>query len=88
MPQSGGFYRARNGNWERYSYHELPALGPEEGRGMVAEPAPEKPADIRYPTLAEISAHIRRGTDCTHGQLVDVMEQMLRQPAYGLTTCA
>jgi hypothetical protein len=88
MLRSAGQFRKRGGEWETFYVprEDWPGMSDPERFDLMAPP--EKPPRIVYPTLAEISAHLRRDTECTHGQLVDVMEQMLRQPTYGLTVCA
>lgn len=86
MPQSGGTCRARNGRWESYDYNNVREDCAEERCTFRAADLPAHRST--YPTLMDISQHLRRGTECTHEQLVDVMEQVRLSMVPGVNLCA
>jgi hypothetical protein len=88
MLRSAGQFRKRGGEWETFYVprEDWPGMSDPERFDLMAPP--EKPPQIIYPTLAEISAQLRSGTDCTHEQLVDVMEPVRISMVPGVILCA
>jgi hypothetical protein len=81
--RSGGHYRL-GARWWQYGDEVNVLLDPVPPTPMRNLP---DPLASKYPTLMQISEHMRRGSDCKHEALVNAIEWALRHQCR-VTICA
>ncbi len=79
--RNGGSMRRKDGTFELYLTEQPDAClcEPEMVAGGFIR-APAYLPTVRYPTLAEISEHARRGTDLSHHEVVSLIAEANAPP--------